>query len=91
VVDYVFEPLHERLDLNFEGCADDEGLNSHDELPHYSPSDSIMERDLSGERTMGDGKTDRSSFRELYAYNSDIYDGCLFFLSGLSSTSSLDT
>jgi hypothetical protein len=33
-----------------EGCADDEGLNSHGDLPHYSPSDSILERDLSGER-----------------------------------------
>jgi hypothetical protein len=33
-----------------EGCADEEGLNSHSNLPHYSPSDSIMERDSSGER-----------------------------------------
>jgi hypothetical protein len=33
-----------------EGCADEDGLNSHGKLPHYSPSDSIMERDLSGER-----------------------------------------
>jgi hypothetical protein len=33
-----------------EGCADDEGLNSHGDLPHYSPSGSILERDLSGER-----------------------------------------
>jgi hypothetical protein len=33
-----------------EGCVDDEGLNSHGDLPHCSPSDSILERDLSGER-----------------------------------------
>jgi hypothetical protein len=30
--------------------ADDEGLNSHGDLPLCSPSDSILERDLSGER-----------------------------------------
>jgi hypothetical protein len=29
-----------------EGCADDEGLNSHGDLPHYSPSDSILEREV---------------------------------------------
>jgi hypothetical protein len=33
-----------------EGYADDEGLNSHGDLPHCSPSDSILERDLSRER-----------------------------------------
>ena len=49
-VDYVFEPLHARFNFTLEGCADDEGLNSHGDLPHCSPSDSILERDLSGER-----------------------------------------
>jgi hypothetical protein len=33
-----------------EGCADDEGLNSHNDLPHYSLSDSILERDLPRKR-----------------------------------------
>jgi hypothetical protein len=46
----VFEPLHTRFDFTLEGCADDEGLNSYGDLPHCSPSDSILERDLSGER-----------------------------------------
>jgi hypothetical protein len=50
LVDYVFEPPHARFDFTLEGCADDEGLNSHGDLPHCSPSDSILERDMSGER-----------------------------------------
>jgi hypothetical protein len=50
LVDSIFEHVHARFDLALEECADDEGLNSHGDLPHCSPSDSIMERDLSGER-----------------------------------------
>jgi hypothetical protein len=52
LVDYVFEPLHARFDFTLEGCADDEVPNSHGDflLPHCSPSDSILERDLSRER-----------------------------------------
>jgi hypothetical protein len=50
LVDYVFDPLHARFNFTLEGCDDDEGLNSHGDLPHCSPSDSILERDLSGER-----------------------------------------
>jgi hypothetical protein len=50
LVDSVFEPLHARFNFTLEGCADDEGLNSHGDLSHCSPSDSILERDLSGER-----------------------------------------
>jgi hypothetical protein len=50
LVDYVFGPLHARFDFTLEGCANDEGLNSHGDLPHCSPSDSILERDLSGKR-----------------------------------------
>jgi hypothetical protein len=36
-----------------EGCVDDKGLNRlnvHGDLPHCSPSDSILARDLFGER-----------------------------------------
>jgi hypothetical protein len=29
MVDYVFDPLHARFDFTVEGCADDEGHNSH--------------------------------------------------------------
>jgi hypothetical protein len=47
LVDYVFEPVHARFNFTLEGCVDDEGLNSHGDLPHFSPSDSILERDLS--------------------------------------------
>jgi hypothetical protein len=50
MVDSVLEPLHARFDFTLEGCADNEGLNSHCDLPHYSPSDSIMETCLYGER-----------------------------------------
>jgi hypothetical protein len=48
--DSIFKPLHALFDFTLEGCADDEGLNSHLDLPHSSPSDSILRRDLSGER-----------------------------------------
>jgi hypothetical protein len=41
--------VHARFDFTLEGCADDQGLNSHGNLPHCSPSDSILERDLAGE------------------------------------------
>jgi hypothetical protein len=47
LVDSVFEPLHARFDFTLEGCANDEGLNWHGDLPHCSPSDSILERDSS--------------------------------------------
>jgi hypothetical protein len=50
LVDYVFEHVHVQFDFTLEGCDDDEGLNSHGDLPHYSPSDFVMERDLSGKR-----------------------------------------
>jgi hypothetical protein len=43
---FSFEPLHARFDFTLEGCVDDEGLNSHGDLPHCPPSDSILERDL---------------------------------------------
>jgi hypothetical protein len=43
--------MHAHYDFTLEGCADDEGLNSHGVLPHCSPSDSILDyRELSGER-----------------------------------------
>jgi hypothetical protein len=50
LVDYILEPLHARFDFIMEGCADEEGLNSHGDLPQCSPSDSVMARNLSGER-----------------------------------------
>jgi hypothetical protein len=50
LVDSVSEPMHAQFDFTLEGCADDEGLNSHGDLPHCSPSDSILERDLTRER-----------------------------------------
>jgi hypothetical protein len=50
LVDSVFEPLHVRFDFTLEGCGDDEGLNPHNDLPHCSPSDSILKKDLSEER-----------------------------------------
>jgi hypothetical protein len=49
MVNSIFEPLHARFDFTLEGCADDEGLNSHGDLSHFLPSDSIHDRDLSRE------------------------------------------
>jgi hypothetical protein len=46
LVDFVSEPLHARFHFTLDGCDDDEGLNSHGDLPHCSPSDSILETDL---------------------------------------------
>jgi hypothetical protein len=48
----VFDPLRARFNFTWEGCADDEGLNSLGDLPQCSPSDSILDRDLSGERVL---------------------------------------
>jgi hypothetical protein len=42
--------MHARFNFTLEGRADDEGLNPHGDLPQFSPSDSILETDLSGER-----------------------------------------
>jgi hypothetical protein len=50
LVDFVFVPLHTRFDFTLEDCADDKGLNSHYDLTHFSPSDYVSERDVSGER-----------------------------------------
>jgi hypothetical protein len=50
LADFFFEPLHARLDITLEGCADDEGLNSHGDLPQFLPSDSVTKTYLSGER-----------------------------------------
>ena len=50
LVDRVFDPLHDKLDFTLEGCADDEGLDTHRELPFCSKSNSVLERNLSGER-----------------------------------------
>jgi hypothetical protein len=47
LVNSVFEPVHARFDFTLEGCANDEGLNPHGDLPHCLPSDSIQERDSS--------------------------------------------
>jgi hypothetical protein len=53
LVDRVVEPLHAQFDLTVEGFADGKGgLNSHGDLPHCSPIDSILESDLSGERVL---------------------------------------
>jgi hypothetical protein len=50
LVEYVSKPQHARFDFTLEGCVDDEGMDSHNNLPHCSPSDSILERALSTKR-----------------------------------------
>jgi hypothetical protein len=44
--------MHARFNFTQEGCVDDEGLNSHGDLPRCSPSYSILERDLSGKQML---------------------------------------
>jgi hypothetical protein len=93
VVEYVFEPPYTKLDFTLEGC---EGPYSHGDLPHRSPSYSMLERYLSGERVFINPPS------ESVEHISRHFERCrrttptstmveLFFLSGLSSTSSLDT
>jgi hypothetical protein len=52
IVESVFDPLHARFNLTLEGCADDEGRNSYTDVPHFSPSDSILECGLIGDRVV---------------------------------------
>jgi hypothetical protein len=52
MVNYVFDHVHARFDFTLEGYAEHEGLNSHGDLPHCSPSDSIIERETSVERVL---------------------------------------
>jgi hypothetical protein len=42
--------MHARFDFTLEGREDDGGLNSDGDLPHCSPSDSVVEIDMRGER-----------------------------------------
>jgi hypothetical protein len=47
----LFELLHARFTSTMEGCADNDDLNSHGNLPQCSPRDFVLERiDLTGER-----------------------------------------
>jgi hypothetical protein len=52
LVDYVFDPSYVRFDVTMEGCVDIEGRNSYGDLPHCSPSDSILEIYLIGEKVL---------------------------------------
>jgi hypothetical protein len=45
-----FEPMHEQFNFTLERRAVAEGLNSHGDLPHFLPSDSVLQRDLVGEK-----------------------------------------
>ena len=49
LIDEEFIPLHKEHEFTFEACCDDEGLNSHADLPFASPSNSILDNDMSGE------------------------------------------
>jgi hypothetical protein len=62
--------MHARFDFNLEGYANDEGLDSHGDLPHCSPSDSIRERDLSGERVFINPP------RELHEHIGQHFESC---------------
>jgi hypothetical protein len=76
--------MHARFDYTLEGCADDEGLNLHGNLPHCSPSDSILERDLSGERVFINPPSElvehiERHFESCCRRAPHIYDGCVRF------------
>ena len=49
-MDRIFEPLYDKYKFTLEGCADYEGLNTHKDLPFCSVNESVLERDLAGER-----------------------------------------
>jgi hypothetical protein len=96
MVDSVFEPMHTQFDFTLEGCADDEGLNSHGDLPQCLSSDSILERDLSRERVFVNppwelaeqiGQQFESNRRTAPTSTMAV----LFYRNGQSSTSSLNT
>jgi hypothetical protein len=78
-----------------EGCTDDEGITSHGDLPHFSLSDSVLERDWSGERVFFDPSLDLAQRMarhfEICRRTSPVFTMVMFILSGLSSTTSLDT
>jgi hypothetical protein len=44
--------MQARFDFSLEGHEDDGDLNSHGDLPHCSLSDSVVERDMRGERVL---------------------------------------
>jgi hypothetical protein len=48
LIDLVFIPFHAQFPFTLEACGDNGGLNVHGDLPHCSPSDSILARDLLG-------------------------------------------
>jgi hypothetical protein len=52
LVDSIFAPLHEQCSFNLDKCVDDEDLNVHGNLPHCSPTGSILRRELYGERVL---------------------------------------
>jgi hypothetical protein len=81
MVDSVFEPMHARFDFTLEDCVDGEGLNSHSDLPHCSPSDSIVERYLFGERVLINpplelGEHIGNHFESCRRTSPNIHDGC---------------
>jgi hypothetical protein len=99
LVGYAFEPPHARFNFTLEGCAYAEGFNSHGDLPQCSWSYSILERDFSGAERVFinppmESWHDRSVIilRVVGVQLRHLRWLCSFFLlSGLSSTSSLDT
>ena len=50
LVDEEFDRLHQSLNFTFEACCDDQGLNGHANLPYCSPANSVLDKDLAGER-----------------------------------------
>jgi hypothetical protein len=75
--------------------VDDEGLNSHGDLPHYSPSDYVLERDISGEQLFFKPPYELAEHMARHFKSCQLrylrWPCSYYLLSGLSSTTSLDT
>jgi hypothetical protein len=93
--DYFSEPLQARFYFTMEGCTNDEGITSHGDLPHFSLSDSILERDWNGVHVFFNPSLDLAQRMarhfEICRRTSLAFTMVMFVLSGLSSTTSLDT
>jgi hypothetical protein len=67
--------MHARFDFSWEGCANDEGIKSHNDLTRSLSKNFVLERDLSGERVLLNTPCELAEhmerhFESLLAYNS---------------------
>ena len=49
--DTEFDTLHKEFSFTLEGCCDRAGLNGHARLPYYSGEDSLLNHEVTGQRS----------------------------------------